>query len=340
MAGYYTSGGGTPRGSPYAGGQQASAPPQTSAAYGAGNNPNSYQFLTGSSMYGNAPVNTGVQSPYSSFTAYAPSVSPDQENARKQQEAFIAALQAQMNGQGPNLAQAQLNQATQQNQSMTAGAIAAQRGINPGLAAREIQQAGSNIQQQSAGQAGTLRAQQELATQALLGQTLGGVRGQDIGAQQVIGGQNLQAQGLNAQTAEANLNANLQQEAMNIGQTFNPSTLVNGLVGGGAQGGGAALAKFALAAHGGEISDFRAGGNVPGKAKVEGDDARNDTVPAKLSPGEIVIPRSVSQSDDAPQKAADFVAAIKKRKGAEAGPGRHLAKLKQIEKRVAALEGR
>lgn len=35
------------------------------------------------------------------------------------------------------------------------------------------------------------------------------------------------------------------------------------------------------------------GGQVPGDAKVEGDSSQNDTQPALLSPGELVIPRSV-----------------------------------------------
>jgi hypothetical protein len=44
--------------------------------------------------------------------------------------------------------------------------------------------------------------------------------------------------------------------------------------------------------------DFRKGGHVPGKAKVQGDSPKNDTVDAKLSPGEVVIPRSATSDDD------------------------------------------
>jgi hypothetical protein len=59
-----------------------------------------------------------------------------------------------------------------------------------------------------------------------------------------------------------------------------------------------------------------AGGHVPGKAKVGGDDLKNDTVPAMLSPGEVVIPRSVMSSKDPVGNAAKFVQAVlsKKRK--------------------------
>lgn len=40
------------------------------------------------------------------------------------------------------------------------------------------------------------------------------------------------------------------------------------------------------------------GGKVPGEAKVAGDSPKNDTVPAKLSPGEIVVPRSATNDDE------------------------------------------
>lgn len=51
---------------------------------------------------------------------------------------------------------------------------------------------------------------------------------------------------------------------------------------------------------GGKIpeKDFREGGKVDGKAKVEGDSPKNDTVPAMLSPGEIVVPRSAANDED------------------------------------------
>lgn len=55
---------------------------------------------------------------------------------------------------------------------------------------------------------------------------------------------------------------------------------------------------------GGMIHDFRNGGKVPGVPKVMGDSPKNDIVPAKLSPGEIVLPRSVVQN---PVKVPNFV---------------------------------
>ena len=55
------------------------------------------------------------------------------------------------------------------------------------------------------------------------------------------------------------------------------------------------------AADGGEIPpqpmvppiNFKGGGGVPGQARVPGNSRDNDTVPAMLSPGEVVLPRTV-----------------------------------------------
>lgn len=52
-------------------------------------------------------------------------------------------------------------------------------------------------------------------------------------------------------------------------------------------------------AHGGKVKDvpcYDEGGMVPGQADYPGDDSRNDDVLAKLSPGELVVPRT--QADD------------------------------------------
>ncbi len=61
-------------------------------------------------------------------------------------------------------------------------------------------------------------------------------------------------------------------------------------------------------AEGGEVHDescgyneggmcMKHGGSVPGHAEVSGDSPKNDTVSAKLSPGEVVVPRSAMQDD-------------------------------------------
>lgn len=80
-------------------------------------------------------------------------------------------------------------------------------------------------------------------------------------------------------------------------------------------------------------SSLKAGGKVPGQAKVAGDSETNDTVAAKLSPGEVVLPRSVMNSKDPVNAAAQFVAAeLKKKKGG----GDHQGDFKEALKRAVA----
>jgi hypothetical protein len=91
--------------------------------------------------------------------------------------------------------------------------------------------------------------------------------------------------------------------------------LAGGLLGAGATLGSSALAgpsTVVMAADGGEIpqptlpaTPFVRGGSVPGQAKVAGNNPGNDTVPARLSPGEFVIPRTDMQNP----KVRQFLAA-------------------------------
>lgn len=58
------------------------------------------------------------------------------------------------------------------------------------------------------------------------------------------------------------------------------------------------------------------GGKVPGKAEVSGDSYSNDKVHALLSPGELIVPRSISRDPDAVR---DFVIHLNKNKKAMGG---------------------
>jgi hypothetical protein len=81
------------------------------------------------------------------------------------------------------------------------------------------------------------------------------------------------------------------------------------------------------------------GGKVSGKPKVKGNDPRNDTTPAMLSPGEIVLPNSVTQSPDAAKKAAEFVKHLKgKNKKEETGYSKVASAKKSLKERVEHLE--
>lgn len=97
-----------------------------------------------------------------------------------QQQAFLNAVQAQNGlgnqtsvynqlgqvaaGQGPNPAQAMLNQSTGQNVAAQNALMAGQRGAgaNAGLLARQASMQGANTQQQAAGQGATMQANQSL----------------------------------------------------------------------------------------------------------------------------------------------------------------------------------
>lgn len=55
-------------------------------------------------------------------------------------------------------------------------------------------------------------------------------------------------------------------------------------------------AQAAMFSQGGQIPSFKEGGRVPGQEMVPGDHPINDTVHARLSPGEIVIPKTMAKS--------------------------------------------
>lgn len=57
----------------------------------------------------------------------------------------------------------------------------------------------------------------------------------------------------------------------------------------------------------GRVDPMKVGKTVPGKAPVRGDSYANDTVPAKLEKGGLVIPRSVMQSEAPMREAIKFV---------------------------------
>lgn len=93
-----------------------------------------------------------------------------QTDVYNQQQQLANALLAQSQGQGPNPAQAALNQQTGNNIASQAALMAGQRGssANAGLLARQIAQQGAATQQQAVGQSATQQAQQQIAAQQQL----------------------------------------------------------------------------------------------------------------------------------------------------------------------------
>lgn len=228
-----------------------------------------------------------------------------------QQQALAQALQAQAGGAGPSVAQEALKQGTSRAIQQSAGMAASQKGINPALAQRLAAENAAGMTQQAAGQGALMRAQEQLSGR----QQLGGLYGQ-------MGQQALSSQGqmLAAQSAQNQINAGIEaQNAQNAAAV--QGAFLNAL--------GGAASK--MAAHGGKIE---------GTAKVDGDSEINDTVPALLSPGEIVIPRS--HADD-PEKAKMFIDKLigsKKEDGEEMSYGKVLEANKKLQERVKALEAK
>lgn len=75
-------------------------------------------------------------------------------------------------------------------------------------------------------------------------------------------------------------------------------------------------------AAGGKIDPMKEGKTVPGKPKVGGakNDYANDTVPAQMEPGSVVIPRAVTKSKNPSAKSIAFVHAIAAKHGLSVMP--------------------
>jgi hypothetical protein len=119
--------------------------------------------------------------------------------------------------------------------------------------------------------------------------------------------------------------------------------LVGGLLGAaGNVAGQAALGSAIAKADGGEIppqptvpaTNFLDGGQVNGKALVPGDSKANDIVPARLSPGEVVIPRTVVAH---PQMLGKFLAAKAPTMAANMKESAHPSDLASVMKALSML---
>lgn len=113
---------------------------------------------------------------------------------RKYQQDLATQLSAQARGEGPSLAQMQLQQATDRTMAQSLGAIKAGMGSQGALAARTAALAGSSQLANLGGQSGMLRLQEQRAAQDALASLAQQGRGQDIQGSQL---------GLNAQQAQA-----------------------------------------------------------------------------------------------------------------------------------------
>lgn len=109
--------------------------------------------------------------------------------------------------------------------------------------------------------------------------------------------------------------------------------------GGGGKSGGGLSSLFSMLNEGGPATNYKLGGNVPGKAKYPGNNPKNDVVPALLSKGEDVLPNSVTQAPDAPERAKKFVEMLQEQQGEKTkGYGKVLKAKATLKDRVERLE--
>lgn len=155
-----------------------------------------------------------------------------QAEFRQKQLGLANQLEAQTRGEGPSLAQLQLQDASQRNVQQAFGLAAARQGGNPALALRSAMNAQAQVGGQAALQSAQLRLAEQLQAQQALAELTGQGRGQDIDvatknaalAQQA----NLanQKYGNQANLAQAGLNqqANLANQAAANAQALNQGT--------------------------------------------------------------------------------------------------------------------
>lgn len=102
------------------------------------------------------------------------------QEARGTQAQLAQALQAQARGEGPSLAQNQLQSALQQNLQAQQAAAASNKSVPAALAARMIGQQASAARSQAALDSANIRAQEQLNAQQALGSLASQMRSQDM----------------------------------------------------------------------------------------------------------------------------------------------------------------
>jgi hypothetical protein len=242
------------------------------------------------------------------------------------QQAQMAGLSTQQVGQQAGASQV-YNQALQGQQQMLLNALSQHNQANVGMQGN-INSANAGIQQSLiSGQAGIAGVNAQ-AQGNLIGGTIGGAgaammaahggmvkgyaEGGEVSGPQSFAGKFLKGFGSSFQSDQPPMFQAGQTMGKGLGMgmnsLFSPQPEDQSII---------PQNQYATAFSRGGMSskNLKSGGKVPGQAKVSGDNLKNDTVPAMLSPKEIVIPRSITMSEDAPEKAAKFVAAILAREG-------------------------
>lgn len=138
-------------------------------------------------------------------------------DTRGQQQQLIGQLQNAAAGNGPSVAQTQLQLATDKNMQQSLALASSGHG-NAGLRMRQAQDARASTSQDAAAQSALIKAQEQQAAQAQLGQVLGTTRTQDMGQQGADQSQALSASQLQLQQETAAQQA--QQQLSDLQQKY------------------------------------------------------------------------------------------------------------------------
>jgi hypothetical protein len=218
-------------------------------------------------------------------TDKAPGASLDTSSAnaqRQRQQDFIAQMQQQAaTGDGAWRQQFQDAVRGAQNNAMAVGQSDESAGY--GAALRNIGNAQSSVRQRAVGEEEMLRSQAKLDAREQLAGTLGNQAQMDMG--------------------QATEEARIAREVRLANQAMHDQTGKN-----------RESTEKGFTSMFGMMGGMSEGGRVPGTPQVFGDDSRNDTVPAMLSPFEIVVPISAAKD---PDKAAAFARAVAEQGGAQ-----------------------
>lgn len=264
--------------------------------------PEEFKSITGQAE-GNAPTDSHVVTGVTGTTdltgaastdlGSAPGASLDTTQAdvqRGNMEQLINALQQQATT-GNGAWQASFNRGVQQamgNASSTGQAEQNMARSGSAGAMRNIANAQGAVGQRAVGQEQALRQQSMNAAQDQLSQLESGLGAGDINQ---AGAAAAAAQGAREAKASQEATARANNIAL-VGGIAQAVPLVGQGIG-------------SLFTSGPSYSD---GGRVPGRPRTFGDNEKNDTVPAMLSPGEIVVPRSRASDPEAAAKFARMVA--------------------------------
>lgn len=324
-------------------------------------------------------VTRAMGSPAGAAEQYAEMIKPmseEQLRIAQQQQQLANALRAQVEGKTPSLAEMQFQRALQQSQAAIQSQLASARGLSPAQAQRLAARQQAALGAAGAGQSAEIRLREQQAAQAALANLLAQSRQGALGGYSTAAELSARERRLRAEIASGIRTRDEARRTAMISGLIGAAPFVGqGLAKAyeayktptGVSSSAGATGDYSQTEPYGKDSpewwdyqpqapssdstpgepvfggdprtELAHGAEVAGRAKYRGDTRSNDTVPAMLSPGEIVLPRSVAQSPDAPDKAKRFVEAIKsKKKPSPKDYTQALMRLHELESRMDAME--